>query len=183
MLIENARLQSAEYDPSPNFNDRPGGEISLIVVHNISLPAGHFGNGYIKKLFCNQLENVHPDFEDLLELRVSPHLLIGRTGKVTQFVPFDRRAWHAGESSYMDRSDCNDFSVGIELEGTDTFPYRNEQYTALIRICRLLMAEYDIGYQSIVGHSDIAPGRKTDPGPVFEWFQLKHLLKNDPRKV
>ena len=170
--IANHWLTPARHLLSPNCNQRPvGEEIDLLVIHNISLPAGEFGGNYIEQLFTNCLNcRAHPSFFDLQELTVSSHLLIDRQGEVTQFVPFDQRAWHAGQSSYQGRDNCNDFSIGIELEGTDNCLYTEQQYQRLIVVTRKIMASYPaIGLDSIVGHSDIAPGRKTDPGDAFDW--------------
>lgn len=178
MIIENNLLAGARVVESPNCGDRPNGEISLIVIHCISLPAGHFGNCYVEQLFCNRLDvNRHPDFGDLEDLKVSSHLLIERDGAVCQFVPFDKCAWHAGESSFEGRDNCNDFSVGIELEGTDRNGFREVQYGTLIAVCRTLIDTYGIPPRNIVGHSDIAPGRKTDPGPVFDWPRLRQAIE------
>ncbi|MEX0943492.1 MAG: 1,6-anhydro-N-acetylmuramyl-L-alanine amidase AmpD [Pseudomonadales bacterium] len=174
MEIANGLLSAARFCASPNCDERPGDEISLIVVHSISLPAGHFGSDYIESLFCNRLDvDEHPDFVDLAGLKVSSHVLIRRDGYLLQFVPFDKRAWHAGESCYMERTNCNDFSIGIELEGTDKNGYRGVQYDVLARVCQALCHEYGIVRTNIVGHSDIAPGRKTDPGPGFDWPRLR----------
>ncbi len=152
--------------------------MSLIVVHNISLPPGEFGGPYISQLFTNQLDrHAHPYFEDIHALKVSSHLLIRRDGQIIQYVPFNRRAWHAGASEYCGRQACNDFSIGIELEGTDDQPYEEIQYTQLAQVileCRRCYP--DIAKDAITGHSDIAPGRKTDPGPAFDWEHLKQLL-------
>jgi len=167
------------YIPSPNCNDRPdSNDISLIVVHGISLPAGQFGGPYIEQLFTNQLDTQkHEAFKDLEGLKVSSHLLIRRDGQVLQFVPFDKRAWHAGVSQFEGRKDCNDFSIGIELEGTDELAYEEPQYQQLATVIMTLLKHYPtISRERIVGHSDIAPGRKTDPGPVFDWAKLAHVL-------
>ena len=169
-------LDPVRYIASPNANERPAGvAVSLIVIHGISLPPGQYGNGAIEALFTNQLDpNKHPDFKKIATLKVSAHLVIERDGKITQFVPFDKRAWHAGDSSYQDRSGCNDFSIGIELEGCDTEPYTEVQYRELAIVTRLLLSRYPtLSAQRIVGHSDIAPERKTDPGPNF----LKNFLE------
>ena len=175
--IVDHRIVGARQCDSPNWNDRPRNEISLIVVHGISLPVGHFANDYVERLFMNMLDvEIHPDFFDLAGLRVSSHLFVRRDGALCQFVPFDRRAWHAGVSRYGERDNCNDFSVGIELEGSDTSKYRDAQYVTLTRVCKLLIDEYAISPQHIVGHSDIAPGRKTDPGPAFEWGRFRESL-------
>ncbi len=157
--------------PSPNFNARPNGEISLLVIHNISLPPGQFGTGKVVELFQNCLRaDEHPYFAGIAELRVSAHFLIERDGRVTQFVSCLDRAWHAGVSLFEGRDNCNDFSLGIELEGTDDQPFTDEQYAALAQLggqlCRAFVA---ITPQRICGHSDIAPGRKTDPGACFDW--------------
>ena len=173
-------LSTALACPSPNCDARPDPQdVSLLVLHNISLPAGEFGGGQIRELFCNRLDcSTHPDFESLRELRVSAHLLLDRDGQVTQFVPFTQRAWHAGVSSFMGRDNCNDFSIGIELEGTDDRPYTAPQYDSLVRVSKTIMHAYPaITRQRITGHSDIAPGRKTDPGPAFDWGQYFSLLE------
>ena len=180
MDIDDHRLTSVTHRRSPHDDERPAGTpISLIVVHGISLPAGHFGGPYIKQLFTGDFKALlaaHSDFGDLAGIRVSSHLLIERSGEVTQFVPFDRRAWHAGESRFRGNTGCNDFSIGIELEGTDNEPYRREQYERLSTVVRLLAATYPI--EAVVGHSDIAPGRKSDPGPAFDWQLMHQLLKD-----
>ncbi|MBD3647672.1 MAG: 1,6-anhydro-N-acetylmuramyl-L-alanine amidase AmpD [Pseudomonadales bacterium] len=180
MNIVDDRLAEAHQVESPNFDDRPDNGIDLIVVHNISLPAGHFGTRYVEQLFLNCLAtNDHPDFQDLSELRVSSHLLIRRNGDIIQFVPFDKRAWHAGESNYKGRDRCNDFSIGIELEGTDDSGYCDVQYRRLAEVCAALSDEYGIGAGDIVGHCDIAPGRKTDPGQGFDWQRFRNLMGNN----
>lgn len=164
---------------SPNFNARPvGATIELLVIHNISLPSGHFGGGHIEALFTNCLDcGCHPDFSDLEGLQVSAHVLIDRQGQITQFVPFDQRAWHAGVSEYCGRANCNDFSIGIELEGTDEEPYTEAQYQSLSELAVTLIAEYPgLRPESIVGHSDIAPDRKTDPGSAFDWAYFRNLV-------
>jgi AmpD protein len=177
MHINDGWLDIAQPIPSPNCDDRPDAEVSLIVVHGISLPAGHFGTRHVVDLFCNQLElSAHADFCDLEGVNVSAHLMIRRDGLVLQFVPFHQRAWHAGVSSYGGRSGCNDFSIGIELEGTDDTPYRPAQYQQLATICQLLMHDYGIDARCIVGHCDIAPGRKTDPGEAFNWPVFRSLV-------
>ncbi len=160
--------------PSPNFNARPNGEISLLVIHNISLPPGQFGTGKVMELFQNGLcADEHPYFAGIAELRVSAHFLIERDGQVTQFVSCLERAWHAGVSVFEGRDNCNDFSLGIELEGTDDQPFTDRQYAALellsAQLCRAFAA---ITPQRICGHSDIAPGRKTDPGACFDWSRF-----------
>jgi AmpD protein len=165
---------------SPNYDERPPGtELGLIVVHGISLPPGEFGNGWIDRFFCNDLPaDAHPYFATMHDLTVSAHVLIARDGTLTQYVPFDRRAWHAGKSEHCGRAGCNDFSVGIELEGTDDLPYANAQYRALgMLIAALRLAYPSLLRAAIVGHCDIAPGRKTDPGPAFDWNELERALE------
>ncbi len=164
---------------SRNCDERPQGcRISLIVVHNISLPPGEFGGPYISQLFTNQLnKNEHPYFTDIAQLKVSSHLLIRRDGEVIQYVPLHKRAWHAGASNYCGENDCNDFSIGIELEGSDEIPYEALQYEKLAQLIIQLRQNYpDITKDAITGHSDIAPGRKTDPGPAFDWHHLQQLI-------
>ncbi|MCQ4269321.1 1,6-anhydro-N-acetylmuramyl-L-alanine amidase AmpD [Pseudomonas sp. FIP_A4] len=167
--------EGVRHCPSPNFNERPDGEISLLVIHNISLPPGQFGTGRVQQFFQNCLPcGEHPFFAEIAELRVSAHFLIERDGTITQFVSCLDRAWHAGVSRFGEREGCNDFSLGIELEGTDFQPYSEAQYVALIELCRLLQRAYPaITGERICGHSDIAPGRKTDPGPAFDWLRLR----------
>ncbi len=165
--------------PSPNFNARPANEqISLLVIHNISLPPGRFGTGKVQALFQNRLDPVeHPYFEGLRGLTVSAHLFIERTGQVTQFVSLLDRAWHAGVSCFDGREGCNDFSIGIELEGTDDLPYTDVQYTVLAQLTGAIQAAWPtIGPDRIQGHSDIAPQRKTDPGPAFDWARFEATL-------
>jgi AmpD protein len=157
---------------SPNHDARPPGvEVSLAVVHAISLPPGQFGGDAIERLFTNRLDPAaHPHFESIAHLRVSSHFLVRRDGALVRFVPLERRAWHAGASSWRGRSRCNDFSVGIELEGADDAPFEDAQYGALAALLAQLRAELPL--RAIAGHSDIAPGRKTDPGPRFDWGRL-----------
>jgi len=157
--------------PSPNFNARPTGEVSLLVIHNISLPPAQFKTGKVQAFFQNQLDvTEHPYFAGIADLRVSAHFLIERDGEVTQFVSCLDRAWHAGVSSFEGRDTCNDFSLGIELEGTDEQPFTDAQYVALVDLTRQLQSAFPaITTARICGHSDIAPGRKTDPGPYFQW--------------
>lgn len=165
---------------SPNFDTRPPGfDIDLLVIHGISLPPGEFGGPWIDALFTNSLPgHAHPSFADICDMRVSAHLLIDRQGGLTQYVPFHLRAWHAGESRFEGRRHCNDFSIGIELEGGDHVPYERVQYFALAQVIDCLMRAYPrLGPGRIVGHSDIAPGRKTDPGPAFDWPYLRSLLE------
>src|SRR5690606_5641111 len=155
--------------PSPNFDNRPAGhDASLLVLHNISLPPGRFGGPEVIDFFLNQLDySSHPWLERLRDMRVSAHFFIRRNGQVVQFVSTDRRAWHAGVSCFEGRERCNDFSIGIELEGTDAQPYADAQYTALARLLPSLRARYPL--RAVRGHEHIAPGRKTDPGPAFDW--------------
>lgn len=169
-------LDEARFVPSPNFDERPADQaIDLLVIHNISLPPNEFGGPYIEQLFTNCLNpDAHPYFQDVCHLKVASHLLIRRDGEVIQFVPFHKRAWHAGESCYKDRTRCNDFSIGIELEGADDFPYEDVQYEKLIEISHNLLQTYTgLRPDRIVGHSDIAPGRKTDPGAAFDWDRYR----------
>jgi N-acetyl-anhydromuramoyl-L-alanine amidase len=169
------RLRGARWLASPNCDARPDpSDISLLVVHAISLPPGKFGGRWVDRLFTNALDpEAHPYFARIHQLRVSSHLLISRGGEVRQYVEFDRRAWHAGESSFEGRQRCNDFSVGVELEGTDEQPFEPRQYRRLGEVARALMRAFPkITPARIVGHSDIAPGRKTDPGPHFDWLRL-----------
>ena len=170
--------------PSPNFNERPGGEVSLLVIHNISLPPGQFATGKVQAFFQNRLDvTEHPYFEGIKALRVSAHFLIERDGQITQFVSCLDRAWHAGISSFEGREACNDFSLGIELEGTDDQPFTDAQYQALIALTRQLQQHYpQITPQRICGHSDVAPGRKTDPGPCFDWVRFRRELPNTGEK-
>lgn len=174
MQVNNHQLSNITFVQSPNFDSRPSDEISLVVIHAISLPLGNYDTSLIRDLFTNNLKiDLHSSFQDLKDLRVSSHLLITRTGEIIQFVPFNLRAWHAGISSYEGRENCNDFSIGIELEGCDHEIFTAEQYHALNQILRTLADEYAITRENIVGHSDIAPGRKTDPGPFFMWNKIK----------
>jgi len=168
------RLPQATQINSPNQDDRPGNEMSLIVIHGISLPRGQFGGNEIVSLLTNTLDTSAPEFGGLNGLRVSSHLLIRRDGELLQFVSFNKRAWHAGQSSFHGRENCNDFSIGIELEGTDQRAYEIEQYNVLKNVCAELMIAY--GITEIKGHNHIAPGRKTDPGPAFDWMKLKRSL-------
>ncbi|MCW5573067.1 MAG: 1,6-anhydro-N-acetylmuramyl-L-alanine amidase AmpD [Steroidobacteraceae bacterium] len=164
---------------SPHFDARPAGVVAdLIIVHGISLPPGEFGGPWIDALFTGGLPaGRHPYFESIKGLRVSSHVVIRRDGGLTQYVPFTRRAWHAGVSEYCGRTACNDFSIGIELEGTDERPYEAAQYTALAALVRALLATHpSLSRERLVGHSDVAPGRKTDPGSAFDWARLRTLL-------
>jgi AmpD protein len=164
---------------SPNCDARPPGvEADLIVVHGISLPPGEFGGPWIDRLFTNDLPiDAHPYFAEVGALRVSSHLAVKRDGAITQYVKFTERAWHAGKSSFNGREACNDFSIGIELEGTDTLAYDAAQYHALASLIAALCAAYPrLSTDRVVGHSDISPGRKTDPGPAFDWPHARSLI-------
>jgi AmpD protein len=176
--LPNGLLTSARYIQSPHCDERPESVLDMVVVHGISLPPGQFGSDAIETFFCGTLDfTAHPYFATIATLKVSSHLLILRTGEILQFVPFAKRAWHAGQSSFQGRSRCNDFSIGIELEGTDELPYEKIQYEKLAQVIQVLMQTYPaITRERVVGHSDIAPGRKTDPGPVFDWNYLDCLL-------
>ncbi len=165
--------------PSPNFDERtPGAAIDLLVIHSISLPPRQYGGRYIDQLLTNTLDGEgHPYFKAICSLKVSVHVLIERTGEITQYVSFHKRAWHAGASSFRGREACNDFSIGIELEGYDEDPYEEVQYRVLADLTGLLMSIWPgIQEDRIVGHGDIAPGRKTDPGPAFDWGYFRALL-------
>ena len=170
------RVDAARYLASPNCDERPpGAAITLLVIHNISLPPGEFGGDGIVRLFTNDLDlAAHPYYRTLAGLRVSAHFLIRRTGELLQFVPCTKRAWHAGVSSWCGRGGCNDFSIGVELEGTDDVPYTEAQYRVLAELARALQSAYPIA--DIAGHCDIAPTRKTDPGPSFDWPRLRNAL-------
>jgi len=177
MQIHDGKLSIARQINCPNFDERPDGEVSLIVIHCISLPAAHFGSNYVEALFCNEISGTeHDDFGELGDLKVSSHLFIRRDGEVLQFVAFDKRAWHAGNSSYRGRSNCNDYSVGVELEGVEDGEYADSQYSILRQICQEMLKTWSLGPESIVGHCDIAPGRKTDPGDGFDWNRLRDGL-------
>lgn len=172
-------IRPARQCPSPNRDERPqDAGISLIVLHGISLPPGEFGGDGIERLFTNTLDwDAHPYYAKIRGLEVSAHLLLDREGELTQFVPFTRRAWHAGESSFRGRARCNDFSIGIELEGEDETPYSDAQYRSLPSVLRALIAAYPaLDARRIAGHYDIAPGRKADPGPAFDWLRLYDAL-------
>ena len=175
-LDEEGVLAGATQISSPNWDERPpGATIALLVVHNISLPPGEFGGDAIARLFTNTLDfSEHPYYETVRDLKVSSHFLIRRDGELVQFVPCAKRAWHAGASRWRGRERCNDFSVGAELEGADDLPYADAQYLSLHRLLLALRARYPI--VDVVGHSDIAPDRKTDPGPAFDWGRLRDLL-------
>lgn len=180
MRIENGFLDVARQHPSPNCDDRlAGADVDLVVVHGISLPPAEFGGPWIDQLFTNKLDpEQHAYFREIHEQRVSSHLLIRRDGEIVQYVPFDKRAWHAGESSFAGRPQCNDYAVGIEMEGTDDRSYEAIQYDTLTDVIACLMHEYPgISLQRITGHCDVSPGRKTDPGEAFDWPHLTALLK------
>jgi len=161
--------------PSPNCDPRPDGELpSLLVVHSISLPPGAFGGDHVVELFTNCLSpDAHPYFAGIAGLRVSAHFLVRRDGEIVQFVSCDARAWHAGASHWRDRERCNDFSIGVELEGGDDWPYTDAQYAVLNMLVAVLSARYPL--VAVAGHADIAPGRKTDPGPFFDWSRITGL--------
>jgi AmpD protein len=164
---------------SPHCDARPAGTVAeLLVVHGISLPPGEFGGPWIDRLFTGTLPpEAHPFFRELAAARLSAHALVRRDGAIVQYVPFGERAWHAGASQYRGRSTCNDFSVGVELEGTDDTPYTEAQYQQLAALAAALLAAYaSLSAEHIVGHSDIAPGRKTDPGAAFDWPRFRALL-------
>lgn len=173
-------LNVARQITSPNFDKRPVScAVDLLVIHSIALPPDEYGGEAIEALFTNQLNpNDHPYFVSIAHLKVSAHVLIRRTGELLQFVNFNDRAWHAGESCYKDRECCNDFSIGIELEGTDVDPFTQEQYHALAEVTGALLEHYPtLSVNNIVGHQDIAPGRKTDPGSGFDWHHYRALIK------
>jgi len=176
---ETGLIENSPYIASPNADARPAdADIDLIVIHSISLPPGEYGGPWIEKLFTNQLPaDQHPYFQEVHQMKVSSHVLIRRDGTVQQFVPFHQRAWHAGQSCYEGRETCNNFSIGIELEGTDNSTFEDIQYQKLAELIDALSASYPgINKTRLTGHSDIAPGRKTDPGTGFDWNQLKSLL-------
>lgn len=187
MTIADGRLSSAKWLASPNYNARPSAIIiDTIVIHNISLPPDNFGacdaNGlhFVKALFTNQLDwNAHPYFQTIKGAEVSAHLFIERDGKITQFVNFEDRAWHAGKSSYLGRPECNNYSIGIELEGSDFLPFTAVQYQTLSHIIKALYQTYPKTRRHLTGHSDIASGRKTDPGEYFDWAQLREMIAQD----
>lgn len=177
--VSSGLVTDARQVMSPNYDVRPDeADISLIVVHGISLPPGEFGNDYIDQLFTNKLNpDDHPYFKEIEGLKVSSHLFIRRDGELVQYVPLSKCAWHAGVSSYENRECCNDFSIGIELEGTDELAYTDIQYQVLAELLNSLIQSYPlITKNTIAGHSDIAPGRKTDPGQAFDWPRLNNLL-------
>ena len=177
MMVDAAgRVDAARYLASPNCDERPPGEaVTLLVIHNISLPPGEFGGDGVVRLFTNELDHAaHPYYRTLAGMRVSAHFLIRRSGELLQFVPCAKRAWHAGASAWCGRSRCNDFSIGIELEGADDVPYTEPQYRVLAELTRALQPAYPIA--DIAGHCDIAPARKTDPGPSFDWPRFRSSL-------
>lgn len=175
-------LPAARQVPSPNCDDRPENTpIELLVIHNIALPPGEFGGGAVEAFFCNTLDpNLHPYYEQIRDLRVSAHFFLRRNGELVQLVACHKRAWHAGRSQWRGRERCNDFSIGIELEGSDSVPFTEAQYIVLTQLTEALMARYPI--KDVVGHSDIAPSRKTDPGPHFNWPRYRRsyarILRN-----
>jgi len=179
-------IQPARQCISPNNDDRPDGAVpESLIVHGISLPPGEFGGPEIEQLFTNSLDwDAHPYFAEIRGLEVSTHLLIRRDGELVQFVPFSHRAWHAGDSSFRGRTCCNDFSIGIELEGDDETPYTDSQYSVLIAVTNALVAAYPaLSAREMAAHSDISPGRKTDPGPAFDWLRLYDGLRQNQASI
>ncbi len=173
-------IAPARFCPSPNRDERPDGVVpELMVLHGISLPPGEFGGAEIEALFMNELDwDAHPYFGKIRGLKVSAHLLIRRDGSLVQFVPFTERAWHAGDSSFRGRKHCNDFSIGVELEGEDRIAYDDRQYEVLCAVVKATCCAYpDISIRQLVGHCDVAPGRKSDPGPAFDWLRLYDALE------
>ncbi len=184
--VESDWLKNARIVKSPNCDERPDNvEISLIVIHGISLPPGEYGGNYIDDFFTNRLDpGIHPYFQKITDLKVSSHLLIRRNGDLIQYVPFSRRAWHAGISCYEGCEACNDFSIGIELEGQDDEPYTDRQYIQLEKVIPLLRTLFPaISGKAVVGHNTIAPGRKTDPGAAFDWSRLARLISSDSTNI
>ena len=179
-LWQNGWYRCARALASPNFGSRPeAARIDLVVIHSMSLPPGEYGNHNVQRLFTNQLDwDAHPYFQSIRGMQVSAHFFISRTGQLWQFVSCDARAWHAGQSSYRGRSNCNDDSVGIELEGLESGRFKDAQYETLSTLCAALMAHYPVVH--IAGHEHIAPGRKQDPGSGFEWRKLTHALALNP---
>lgn len=180
MNIKNHLIENIKFLQSPNFDIRPKKiDISLIVIHSISLPPTIFGNEYVENFFLNKLEIVDNEYiNSIKDMKVSSHIYIKRTGEIIQFVPFDKRAWHAGESSYKNVKNCNDYSIGIELEGCEDISFEDIQYNKLSEIIDCLIQNYpNINSERIVSHSEIAPGRKSDPGPLFDWKRLKSMIK------
>tara|TARA_B110000003_G_C16418784_1_gene445360 strand:- start:233 stop:769 length:537 start_codon:yes stop_codon:yes gene_type:complete len=178
MISQDGIIDVAEFCQSPNFDERPNNTaINLIVIHAISLPAGFYNTQLIKDFFLNCLDPGKDKFlESIKDLKVSSHFLITRNGTLIQFVPTHKRAWHAGISIYKGRENCNDFSIGIELEGCDDDEFEQSQYNSLSRLINFLSIDLQINKQNIVGHADIAPDRKTDPGPLFDWTLLQSML-------
>lgn len=177
--INTGLMRGARYVASPHCDERPSGTaVDLLVIHGVSLPPGEFGGPWIERLFLGTLPmDAHPYFASIATLKVSSHLLIRRDGELLQFVPFHKRAWHAGASSFQGREACNDFSIGVELEGADDIAYEPAQYTRLAAATHALIRAYPgIASSHIVGHSDVAPGRKTDPGPAFDWARYRDIL-------
>lgn len=178
--LELGWIREARIVPSPNYGPRPDGcEPELLVIHNIALPPRCYGGDFIERFFTNVLDwNEHPYFDEIRGVEVSAHFLIQRTGALLQFVDCGARAWHAGQSCFAGRSNCNDFSIGIELEGSDDEPYTDAQYATLSALTQLLISHYPgMSVQKIVGHSDISPGRKTDPGQAFDWLRYRRQIK------
>lgn len=171
-MIDNKGIhQGAPFIPSPNFDERPVTPVTLVVIHNISLPPGEYGSEGVIELFTNRLDpRAHPYYAEIHQLKVSSHFFIRRDGSLIQFVPCLQRAWHAGQSNWDGRERCNDFSVGVELEGSDHDAFEDAQYMQLNQLLEVLKTAYPI--EAVTGHSDIAPGRKTDPGPYFDWSKV-----------
>jgi AmpD protein len=185
LSITSGWLKNVKHFPSPHFSLRQNDvEVSLLVIHNISLPAGQFGGSFISDLFLGQLDcTKHPSFEDLQGVKVSAHCLIRRDGSIIQYVSFNDMAWHAGKSSFQQRPHCNDYSIGIELEGADDIPYTDEQYHQLAALTCCLQCQFPaIIITNIVGHCDIAPTRKTDPGQAFNWHYYRQCLRNSDKE-
>jgi AmpD protein len=184
--IDKGWITQARKRVSPNFGPRPPGcETNLLVIHNISLPPGQYEGECIERFFCNELDwDLDPYFDEIRGVEVSSHLLIRRDGELIQFVSFFDRAWHAGRSCFKGRQECNDFSIGIELEGTDVDPYTPAQYDILVAVTAALLGEFTaMSEANIVGHCEIAPDRKTDPGPAFDWSLYRTALKNRGERV
>jgi AmpD protein len=179
-ILPDGLLEGARFVPSPNFDERPAGvDISLLLLHSISLPPGQFGGDAIERLFTNCLDpGAHPYFSEICELRVSSHFLVRRDGALVQFVPIHARAWHAGASRWRGRERCNDFSIGIELEGTDDGPFTPEQYERLAALASLLRRALPL--RDVAAHSEVAPGRKSDPGAGFDWDRCLARLAAEP---
>ena len=170
-------IATVPFYPSPHCDERPEQQIDLIVVHGISLPPKEFGLDYLNQFFLGRLNpKDHPYFAEIAHLRVAPHVLITRVGELVQYVPFHKRAWHAGTSKFNGRENCNNFSIGVELEGADDIPYEKKQYQQLALLVKQLRQTYAIPSGHIVGHDQIAPGRKTDPGPAFDWEYFHQIL-------